>query len=195
MDIATVRERLQTYRPALLSGNGHARAAVALILREGVDGAEFIAIRRSERADDPWSGHIALPGGREHPSDRDLLMTAARETREEVGIDVEKDGQLLGQLDQLRAMGGERRLNLVISPFVYALTAPVTLTLDDREVHSAFWVPLPFLHREDARGSFRHLRYGFEMEYPAFIYEGHTIWGLTYRILSGLLHVLRTSPA
>jgi 8-oxo-dGTP pyrophosphatase MutT (NUDIX family) len=194
MNIATVRDRLRTHRPAVVPGTAHERAAVALILRDAAEGAEFIAIRRTERVDDPWSGHIALPGGREHPSDSDLFMTAARETREEIGIDLETRGQLLGQLDQMRPMGGGSPLDLVVSPFVYAVNEPVTLVLNRREVHSAFWVPVPFLHRDDARGSFRLPIQGFELEHPAFIYQGHTIWGLTYRILNCFLDVLRTPP-
>lgn len=193
MDIATVRERLESHQPLVVPGTGYAYAAVALVLREGIEGAEFIAIRRSERADDPWSGHVALPGGRAHPDDRDLFETATRETREEVGIDLEQHGQLLGPLDQLRAVGRGRLLDLVISPFVYAIAAPVTLVLNQHEVHSAFWVPLTVLSRPEAHSSHRHALHGFEMEHPAFVYQGHTIWGLTYRILTGLLDLLRPS--
>jgi len=186
MRIDLIRERLSVYLPVALEANGGVRAAVALILRDGEDGAEFVAIRRSQRPGDPWSGHMALPGGRQHPSDLDLVTTVARETREEVGIDLVAHGQMLGRLDELRT-GGMQRLNVIVSPFVFALTAPVDLRLNAQEVDSAVWVPLPFLRQDEARGSLRLTLAGQEMEYSAFVYRGHTIWGLTYRILTSFL--------
>jgi len=187
MRIELIRERLSAYRPAALDGNGGARAAVALVLRDGEDGAEFVAICRSQRPGDPWSGHMALPGGRQHPSDLDLATTVARETREEVGIDLVAHGQMLGRLDEVRARGDGRPLNLIVSPFVFALTAPVDLALNPHEVESALWVPLRFLRQREAQGSIRFALAGQEMDFSAFVYRGCTIWGLTYRILTSFL--------
>ena len=54
-------------------------AAVALVLRgRTVDDAELLFIRRAERVGDPWSGHIAFPGGREEEGDETLADTADR---------------------------------------------------------------------------------------------------------------------
>src|SRR5215213_2159058 len=75
--------------PAPEDGAGALRqAAVALVLRGGVEGAEMLVIKRSEAERDHWSGHLALPGGRAEPSDENLLATAVRETFEEVGLDL-----------------------------------------------------------------------------------------------------------
>src|ERR1700680_3050243 len=78
------------------------RAAVALVLRQGARGLEILLIKRAEHMDDPWSGHVALPGGREEPADASLQETAVRETLEETGIDLARDGEVLGALDDLR---------------------------------------------------------------------------------------------
>ena len=193
MTLIHVREQLRHHHPTVCEGTGLARAAVAVALREGDAGAEFIVIHRSHRRGDPWSGHMALPGGRQQPSDRDLFATAARETREEVGVDLERQGEVLGYLDDLRAIGRGRLLDLIITPIVCAVSGQVTLTLDRREVQNAFWVPLASLRRHEARASFRHRIGGTELEHPAFVYQGHTIWGLTHRILVGLLDLLQTT--
>jgi 8-oxo-dGTP pyrophosphatase MutT (NUDIX family) len=190
MTIETVRERLSQYRPAVADAAGYTRAAVAIVMRAGSSGPEFIVIHRAHRHDDPWSGHMALPGGREQASDRDLFATAVRETREEVGVDLEQSGKLLGHLDDLRAVGRGRPLDLIIRPFVCAVHEPVALTPNAREVQSTFWVPLASFRRHQARGTYRHTINGQELEHPAFVYAGHTIWGLTHRILSGFLEVL-----
>ena len=133
---------------------------------------------------------MALPGGRQEAADSDLRATAVRETREEVGIDLSQYGQLLGVLDDLRAIGHGRPLDLIITPFVYYLTAPTTLAPNLHEVQSALWVPLDSLRHHDAHGTHRQEQFGQQMEFPAFVYLGYTIWGLTHRILTGLLDVL-----
>ena len=62
------------------------RAAVALILRDPGDGTlEFLMIKRADYEGDPWSGHVALPGGRHEQGDPTLEATAIRETWEETG--------------------------------------------------------------------------------------------------------------
>jgi 8-oxo-dGTP pyrophosphatase MutT (NUDIX family) len=190
MNVALVRERLRDHRPAVVEGPGYARAAVAIVLRDADHGAEFVVIHRAHRRGDPWSGHMALPGGRQDAADRDLPATAVRETREEVGLDLALHGELLGALDDVQAIGHGRPLDLIITPFVYTLTAPATLTPNHQEVQSALFVPLDSLRRHDARGTHRQEQFGHQMEFPAYVYKGHTIWGLTHRILTGLLDVL-----
>ena len=63
-------------------------AAVAMLLRQTQAGPEVFFIRRAEHPRDPWSGHMAFPGGRQHAEDSSLLDTAIRETLEEVGLDL-----------------------------------------------------------------------------------------------------------
>jgi len=190
MNTAFVRARLRDHQPFVVSATEYARAAVAIVLRDGEHGAEFVVIHRAHRPGDPWSGHMALPGGRQDAGDQDLPATAVRETREEVGVDLARHGELLGALDDLQAIGRGRPLDLIITPFVYGLTAPVTLTPNHDEVQSALWVPLASLRRHEASGTHRQQRYENQMEYPAFLYQGYTIWGLTHRILTSLLGIL-----
>ena len=73
-------QELARHAPVEHDGAGTPQAAVALLLTPDPD--RLLLIRRAEREGDPWSGHLALPGGRRDESDTDLLATALRETFE-----------------------------------------------------------------------------------------------------------------
>ncbi len=190
MTLEEIRARVSAYRPVLIGERTVACAAVALVLGEGGAGVELLLIQRATRDDDPWSGHMAFPGGRRDPGDADAVATAVRETREEVGIDLATDAEPIGRLDELRAVARQRPLDLVISPVVFALRRPVPLALNAREVESAVSVPLSFFAAPGARVTHRRTLDGIAGEFPAFRYERYTIWGLTHRILEGFLEIV-----
>lgn len=163
--------------------------SVALLLAPGPRGLEALFIRRAERAGDPWSGHIGLPGGRREPGDADLLNTAVRETREEIGVALPREA-LLGALDDLEPSMPSRP-PLLIRPFVFGVdTRPMVGT--SAEVTGSYWIPLESLHA--ARGTATVSIREKPLEVPCFrvanLPEGLVIWGLTYRIIGGLLPLL-----
>ncbi|MDB4985323.1 MAG: hypothetical protein JWN04_501 [Myxococcaceae bacterium] len=167
------------------------RAAVALIIRpDGVQGPEVLFIRRAEHPQDPWSGHMAFPGGREEPSDGELLQTALRETREEVSLDLGKLARLLGRLDELPAVARGRRTGLTIAPFVFELTGPAEPQLNG-EVAEVVWAPLEPLFQGDRATTFPYDLAGQQLELPAHDVAGRVVWGLTHRMLESLFALLR----
>jgi 8-oxo-dGTP pyrophosphatase MutT (NUDIX family) len=192
MGLEQIRTRLAAFRPSVIDEPKVARAAVALVLAEAAGGdVELLLIQRAMRDDDPWSGHMALPGGRRDPGDTDAIATAMRETYEEVGVDLREGAEAIGRLDELRAVARHRPLDLVITPVVFALQRPVTLRPSPREVDSALWVPLSFLASAEAAATYARTLDGVSSEYPAFRYRQYTIWGLTHRILQGFLELVR----
>jgi 8-oxo-dGTP pyrophosphatase MutT (NUDIX family) len=166
------------------------RAAVAMVLAPAERDLHVLLIKRAEHPLDPWSGHMAFPGGRHDATDRNLQHTAVRETLEEVGIDLGTHGELVGPLDDVQAMANGHHLSMVITPFLFALDEVRTGPIDTREVASVVWVPLRALRDESFHGTTSVTRHGFTGEFPAFLYQGHTVWGLTYRILRGFLETL-----
>jgi 8-oxo-dGTP pyrophosphatase MutT (NUDIX family) len=161
------------------------RAAVAVILRETNAGLEILFIRRAERAEDPWSGQVGFPGGRAEPGDADLQATARRETFEEVGIDLSRDAELLGGLDEIRAMARGRPVDLVIAPFVFHLLGGESGRLSE-EVTSVHWLSLDALLGPDHHGRFECRNGDDAVDLPCLRLGDFVIWGLTYRMFGGL---------
>ena len=82
---------------------GRPRAAVAVLLRGlGTDDPRVLLGHRRMSGIDPWSGHLALPGGRREEGDRDFLDTALRECAEEAGIEIAR-ARVLGALPDVVA--------------------------------------------------------------------------------------------
>lgn len=162
------------------------RAAVALVLAPSTALAtpalSVLLVRRTEREGDPWSGHMALPGGHAHPADVDLLHTARRETLEEVGLDL-SDAELLGRLDDVSPM---RSSDITVSPFVFAVSTPQTTTLSS-EVAEALWVPLNELASDSLRSTREVEIRGAKLSVPAYVIDERVVWGMTYHLLERFL--------
>lgn len=167
------------------------RAAVALVLREGSDGSEVLLMRRASRPGDPWSGDVSLPGGRKEPADPDLVHTAKRETREELGLDLTV-ARHVGRLEDQLAKPSLKRAPLVVTPVVFTLPEPhhPPFVLSE-EAARAFWVPLRPLVEGTHAGTHLWTMGGLKLRMPCWNYDGEVIWGLTHRILETFFSAVR----
>ena len=176
-----------TERPPRPIGLGEAkRAAVAAIFRDGDHGAELLFIQRASHPNDPWSGQIAFPGGREEREDEDLVCTAVRETEEELGLDLRKLGRPLGALDPMQARSRRKIAPLVIHPFAWAVEGPLPPfhRVPNDEVASAFWFRLRDLADPGRHFSYDALRADIPYTFPAIDLGGdRVLWGLTHRMV------------
>jgi 8-oxo-dGTP pyrophosphatase MutT (NUDIX family) len=153
------------------------RAAVAAIVR----GGELLFIKRAEREGDPWSGHMAFPGGRRDPGDASLLDTARRETLEEIGVDLRAAARPVARLPDIAPFSRLPR-PITVTPFVFSLEHPATLAPNE-EVASIVWAPLEGVLRGEGATTFRWQRDGLDLELPAIAVGGEIVWGLTYRMI------------
>jgi len=186
----SIRESLSNHVPnTSLFVPAPDRAAVALALA-GEDGnLQLCFIRRVEKKNDPWSGHMAFPGGRASPADASAKAVAEREAREEVALDL-GSAHLIGTLSDLPVRLGGLETSMVLSSFVYHLGAALPPLTPNEEVAEAYWVPLA--HLWDPRNA-THLnltRSGESLIFPAIRLREHLIWGLTLRVLTLLSDVV-----
>jgi 8-oxo-dGTP pyrophosphatase MutT (NUDIX family) len=178
--LSTVRRAL-VHPPTALPLHGKRQAGVAMILD---DAARVLFIRRAEKAGDPWSGHVALPGGHVERGET-LEQAARRETLEEVGLSL-ATSSVLGALDD-----HETPAHLparVVRPFVFTVPVFADLTLQPAEVASVHMVPLDRLLAGEGRSTFPLDYRGSTWTLPCVEVDGHRLWGLTLRIVDDLLH-------
>jgi 8-oxo-dGTP pyrophosphatase MutT (NUDIX family) len=201
MDRFVIAERLARHTPRLEpapDADPASRAAVAVILHAPPGAADpaMLLIERARHPHDPWSGQMAFPGGRMDHGDPDLSITAARETLEEVGIEL---GTPIGRLDDMTNARMRQRLPAVrpitVTPFVY-LCERRPEVVHNHEVASTVWIPFEQIVHPRSASAYRVESPGFQGTFPAFVYDGYKVWGLTYRIIETFAALFeRTLPA
>lgn len=158
-------------------------AAVLMPLVDRDGDLSVLLTRRTEHLHD-HPGQIAFPGGRREPSDQSPIMTALRETEEEIGL-ARKHVEVLGELPRYHTGTG-----FEVTPVVALVSPPFELTRDPFEVAEVFEVPFDFLldpanhrrHRLEIRGSMR--------EFWAMPFGDYFIWGATAGMLVSLYRFL-----
>jgi 8-oxo-dGTP pyrophosphatase MutT (NUDIX family) len=165
------------------------RAAVAISVRSGVSGPEILMIQRAVRQGDPWSGHMGFPGGRKDESDASDMACAKRETREEIGFDLDIYGELVCQLSDVNTGWRADRPEMLVAPFVFKVGSTPVFELN-HEVDDTLWVPLSFLLNDANRSRHQWDWRGEVLESDAFTFDDRLIWGLSLMMIDELLQII-----
>lgn len=168
------------------------RAAVAMILHQSDAGHEMLFIQRAAHDLDPWSGHIAFPGGKLEDGEQEC-QAACRETLEEIGVDLEQ-AHYLGRLSDIVGANLPVRVSCCLFGVDRTGYRPV---LND-EVRDLFWVTL-----DDLRDPERHVQTSVafgekRFDVPAIrlpVDDKPVLWGITYRLVMQFLDVLDNDTA
>ena len=171
----------ESLRP--ISDEQGANASVILLLKLEGGRLNVLFVKRVENPADPWSGQMALPGGKREARNEDLKATVTRETLEETGISLLSNCRFLGVMS---AVHSRPRPEIKVLPFVVLVEDEPAIMLNEKELERYFWIPVEELVRNRTT-----MKFSFG-EFPAFIVRGIIIWGLTYRIVESLIRCLET---
>lgn len=186
-----IEVRLSAVAPRIDTKPAKMRASVALVLREVGPDLEALFIRRAEHDEDPWSGHLAFPGGRLDAEDATARHAAERETVEELGLDL-RDAAMakcIGRLDDVLGYAESIR----VSAYVYGISGDPSLRLN-HEVRDAFWTPLHHC-TDPGRQSVREFSYLDVMRpLPTLRLledeEAPVLWGITYKFMDDFMKTI-----
>jgi 8-oxo-dGTP diphosphatase len=177
-----IEELPKSLRP--VSDEQGANATVALLLKLKNLDLSVLFVRRVENSADPWSGQIAFPGGKRDAKDQNLKQTVIRETLEETNINLLDNCRFLGAMN---ALISKPRPEIRVLPFIILLEHEPSVRLNEKELNGFVWISLEEIIRSKGTAKFS---FG---ESPAYIVGSTVIWGLTYRVLENLFHILETS--
>ena len=156
------------------------KAAVLIALTEE-ENPEVIYTLRSNKVSS-HQGEVSFPGGMQEESDTSLIMTALRESEEEIGLP-QNCVKILGSLDTMVS-----RFNVSVTPFVGVIPGDVELNTSSEEIEACFRVPLSFLLKDKRYRNDEVNRNGETFYMPAYKYSSYVIWGLTAMITVNFLN-------
>ncbi len=187
--LQALSKNLRSGTPTVADGVRY--AAVSAIFVGDERAPQLLYIRRAERANDPWSGQIAFPGGKHEPFDRTLLDTAMRETQEEIGLDLQRE-RCLGWVDEIKATARGVEIGLIVVPFVFWLDALPKVAPSSDEVSEILQADVAHLRSNSARTTFPYTHEGSSLSLPGYDVDGRVVWGMTYRMTTLLLEAMES---
>lgn len=156
--------------------NAKLASVVLLQIKDKELGDRIVFIKRSQY-DGHHSEQMAFPGGKMDPSDQNLLYTAQRELKEELGIEIDTN--------ELKTLNPHwiPISNYWIQPYYIEIDKKLDYTINKREINRIFEIPVSFF-KDPAQLNFHEIQYNGEaVESPIYAFEGHDIWGATALII------------
>jgi 8-oxo-dGTP pyrophosphatase MutT (NUDIX family) len=158
-----------------------AAVLIPLLFKRGV---WHVAVTQRTHDVEHHKGQISFPGGACEPRDANLVVTALRETHEEIGVPPAAV-EILGALDDFPTI-----TDFVVTPFVGIIPHPFDYDPNPAEVERVVEVPIPFLCEPDHVRTEQRVHDGQVFDVLFWDYGPHVIWGATARMLKGLLDLV-----
>lgn len=183
--IDRLREKLSSRERKIIHHPPFSHAAVLVPLYQKGGECHLLFTKRSDQVK-YHKGEISFPGGMVDEEDRELIHTALREAREEIGLK-ESDVEIIGLLDDIVTV-----TQFIVTPIVGLFPYPYPFQVSQVEIAELIEVPLSYLLEKDSFSEREIFRMGRSEWVYAYQYGDHIIWGATARILKQFLDLIST---
>ena len=164
---------------------GYTPAAVLVAVTDRPNPGVLLTLRQPHLR--RHAGQIAFPGGRVDPEDADIVATALREAREEIGLEPDRV-DIVGTSDTYRVGTG-----FVVTPVVGVIPPDLALAPQEAEVAALFETPLAFLLEPGNHVLQTMMWEGRERRFHEIMWEDRRIWGATANMIVNLAQRLQAA--
>ncbi len=173
--VAKIKELLLTRQRRQVVDEKLTRAAVLMALFKKKDAWYILMTKRSDEVEH-HKGQISFPGGAADHGDKNIVATALRETKEEIGLESD-NVEILGLYDDHATPTG-----FVITPVVGYIKKLPSLSPGEQEVVEILEVPVSLFLDPTKERMVQMERRGMKVDVYFYNFGKHELWGATARI-------------
>ena len=186
LKMAPIERLLELKRKAREQHSAKKAAVLALFYPSKSNETHFVLILRKTYKG-VHSAQVGFPGGKREPDDADFYATALRETEEEVGVPAHTV-TVLKQLTEIYIPPS----NFFVQPFLGITATTPQFIPQEEEVEAILEIPLQeFMSDRVLTTETLTTSYAKSIEVPAFLLEGHVVWGATAMMLNEVREMLK----
>jgi 8-oxo-dGTP pyrophosphatase MutT (NUDIX family) len=163
------------------------KAGVLALFYPNAEGETYLVLILRKTYKGVHSAQVGFPGGKYENEDKDLMVTAIRETEEEVGVP-EKMVKVIKKMSPLYIPPS----NFIVHPYVAISETTPKFVKQDEEVEAIIEVSIQdFLDASNAITTRVPTSFNVEVDVPAFKLNGHIVWGATAMMLGEIKDLLK----
>ncbi len=163
------------------------RAGVMALFYPNFQGETYLVLILRKTYKGVHSAQVGFPGGKYEDEDKDLMVTAIRETEEEVGVP-KSIVEVLKTMSPLYIPPS----NFMVHPYLAISEVTPNFIKQESEVEDVIEVSLlDFLDETNSITTRVPTSFNVEVDVPAFKLNGHIVWGATAMMLSELKDLLK----